>query len=153
MEAFPFRRREWAAVQQAARAVADAALGASPSRRASRFADLCALLGDLRERYGDHPVLLETEADFTVVATSAVALYRRAELLAAAHSLPALSIRLSLARLLVEELGQPGPAREALLACRDDLPDASVADCAAWTALLAECDRKTPDRPPRSRRP
>ena len=151
MEAFPFRRKEWAAVSEAARAVADATLGASPSRRASRFAELRAQLGDLRDRYGDHPVLLETEADFTPEPAAAVALYRRAELLAAAHSLPALSIRLSLARLLVEELGQPGPAREALLACRDDLPDASVADCAAWTALLAECDRKSPDKPGRRR--
>ncbi len=146
MNPFPFTRKEWEPVQEAARAVADAALGAAPSRRAARFAELKELLARLREKYEEHPVLLETEADFTPEAATAVALYRRAELQAAAAGLPALSIRLSLARLLVEELGQPGPAREALIACRDELPDASVADCAAWTSLLSECDRRDPGR-------
>jgi hypothetical protein len=153
MKAFPFGQKEWAPVQEAARAVADAALGASPSRRAARFAALKSLLADLRETHGDHPVLLETEADFTPDAAPAVALYRRAELVAAAHRLPALSIRLSLARLLVEELGQPDPARQTLVACRDELPDASVADCATWTALLSECDRQAPARPGKLTKP
>src|SRR2546421_426429 len=57
---------------------------------------------------------------------------------------PPLSIRLSLARVLAEELDQRAEAREALLACRDELPWSLEADCVAWATLLAACP---PDLP------
>ena len=152
MDRFPFTKREWKAVRAAASAVAEAS---GPSQRSVRFAELKAALEALKGTYGDHPVLLETEADFTPEPASAAKLYRAAELYAAANELPTLTIRLSLARVLVEELNQPREARAALLACRDELPDASVADCGAWTTLLSECDRKSqarPDKPTKPRR-
>lgn len=143
MEKFPFNRREWKAVRAAAEAVAEAT---APSQRTVRFAELRAVLEKLRDTHGDHPVLIETEADFTTDPAAAAKLYRAAELYAAANELPTLSIRLSLARLLVEELENPQEARAALIACRDELPDAAAAECEAWNALLAECDRLAPGK-------
>jgi hypothetical protein len=141
MDKFPFSKREWRAVRAAAAAVAEAS---GPSQRTVRFDELRAALAGLRDKYGDHPVLIETEADFTSDPGTAAKLYRAAELYAAANELPTLSIRLSLARLLVEELGEPNEARAALIACRDELPGAAAAACEAWNALLAECDRLAP---------
>src|SRR6476620_3189167 len=122
MDRFPFSKREWKAVRAAAAAVAEAS---GPSQRAVRFDDLRAALTGLKDKYGDHPVLIEIEADFTAEPATAAKLYRAAELYAAANELPTLSIRLSLAKLLVEELDDPQEARAALIACRDELPDAA----------------------------
>ena len=49
----------------------------------------------LRARHGEHPVLLETRADFAEDDVERVALYRRAAGLAAVHGLATLNIRLS----------------------------------------------------------
>jgi hypothetical protein len=141
MDRFPFSKREWKAVRTAAAGVAEAS---GPSQRSVRFDELRAALGGLRDKYGDHPVLIETEADFTADPALAAKLYRAAELYAAANGLPTLSIRLSLAKLLLEELADVQEARAALIACRDELPDAAATQCETWNALLAECDRLAP---------
>jgi hypothetical protein len=143
MDQFPFTKREWKAVRAAAAAVAEAS---GPSQRTVRFGELKAALEALREKHGDHPVLLETEADFTSDPASAAKLYRAAELYAAANELPTLTIRLSLARVLVEELNQPREARAALIACREELPQAAATDCEAWNALMTECERLAPEK-------
>ena len=63
---------------------------------------------------------------------------------AVAANWPTLSIRLSLAHVLAEELDLRAEARDALLACRDELPWSLEADCVAWATLLAACP---PDLP------
>ena len=140
----PFTAGEWDAVRWAAKAITEAAQADDPGRRAARFADLQSILAELRGRHGDHPLLWETEADFTPDPVAAVELYRLAESAAVAADKPTLSIRVSLARVLIEELGLPGEAREALLSCRDELPWARYFDCRAWTALLAACPPDVP---------
>ena len=45
---------------------------------------------------------------------------------------------------LAEELGEPAEAREVLLACRDELPNAPEADWHAWADLLAACPPEFP---------
>jgi hypothetical protein len=132
---------DWAAVRAAARAISALSAADTPRLRAARFADLQAVLAKLRRRYGDLPALFETEADFTLAPAAAVALYRRAEQVALIHGLPTVSIRVSLARLLLNELGHPAAARAALLACSDELPGAAEADCDAWSQLLTRCER------------
>jgi len=138
----PLTSAELHAVRRAARAVARAAKAGDPDRRATRFADLQSLLAEVRERRGDHPVLWELEADFTADPAIAADLYRRAEKAASGALLPTLSIRLSLARLLLKELGHPGEARTALLACAGELSDASEKQSAAWAELLATCEER-----------
>src|SRR5687767_8970889 len=71
MDRFPFSKKEWRAVRDAARAVAEAVETNDPEHRETRFAELQKLLKGLRERHGDHPALLETEADFTLDAPTA----------------------------------------------------------------------------------
>ena len=144
MERFPFTKREWRVVRDAAREVADATTGGLPSRRAARLADFKTALNALRDKHGEHPALLETEADFTTDPPTAVALYRRAEELAAANGLPTLSIRISLARLLVEDLGQPAAARVALVACEPELAAAGVIESECWKELMANCSQQAP---------
>jgi predicted alpha/beta-fold hydrolase len=64
---FPFSDAEWDAVVVAARAVVNAAIAEDRVLAASAFAELQAVLNDLRTRHGDHPILAETEADFVGV--------------------------------------------------------------------------------------
>jgi hypothetical protein len=64
VEAFPFTESEWASVQEAALLVVNAALVEDPVLRASHVSGLFDVLVDLRVRHGEHPVLLETQADF-----------------------------------------------------------------------------------------
>lgn len=144
MKELPYTTGEWDAVRWAAGAITEAANAGDAAGREARFADLQSLLAELQQKHGDHPLLWETEADFTPDAAAAAQLYRVAEALAVAANLPTLSIRLSLARLLADELGQPAEAREALLACRDELPWAREADCMAWANLLAACPPEFP---------
>jgi hypothetical protein len=144
MDDFALTEDEWDMVQWAAGAVTTAAQANDPERRAARFADLRAILSELRGRKGNHPILWETEADFTLEPRPAADLYVRAERAAVERRLPTLTIRLSLARLLIDEMGRPAAGRATLLACADELPQASEAQCAAWSALLAAC---TPDSP------
>lgn len=140
----PFTAAEWDAVRWAARAVTEAVQADDPTRRASRFADLQGILTELRKQHGDHPLLFETEADFTPDPSAAAVLYRLAEDTAVAAEWPTMSIRLSLANVLFEELGQPSAAREVLLACREELPWSDEADCQAWSTLLAACPPEFP---------
>lgn len=140
----PFTAGEWDAVRWAAGAVTEAAQADDAARRAARFADLRSILAELRGRYGNHPLLWETEADFTPGPEAAAELYRLAEAAAVAVNWPTLSIRLSLAHVLAEELDQRAEAREALLACRDELPWSLEADCVAWATLLSACPPDVP---------
>jgi len=64
METFPFSEAEWDAVLVASRAIVNAELAEDRILRQSAFVELPAVLAGLRDRYGDHPILVETEADF-----------------------------------------------------------------------------------------
>src|SRR4051794_17764499 len=110
----PMTSDELNAVRGAAQAVTRAAEAGDIDLRAALFADLQSVLAEVRQRRGDHPVLWELEADFTPDPAVAADLYRRAERAALEAGLPTLSIRLSLARVLLKELGCPGQARAAL---------------------------------------
>lgn len=140
MEAFPFTEAEWAAVREAARPVVNAWLAEDTVLRASHLVGLLDVLAGLRARHGDHPVLLETEADFTEDDAERVARYRRAAEIAAAHGLPTLSIRLSLARVLLDS-GEQGAALAGLLACEGELVEGDESERASWVELVAEARR------------
>jgi hypothetical protein len=133
---------ELEAVYRAARSVARAAKAEDVERRVARFADLQSVLAEVRQRRGDHPTLWELEADFASDPAVAADLYMRAEKAASDAGMPTLSVRLSLARLLVRELGYHREARAALLACADELPEASEKECAAWGELLTACEQR-----------
>jgi hypothetical protein len=143
MEAFPFTAEEWSCVSEAARAVLNATFAEDDVLHASRFEELRCVLSELRGKYGQHPALLETEADFTEDPSTRVELYEQAKQFALAGGWVTYSIRISLARVLLEELGNPGQALQELMTCRDE-----VAACAAesereeWHELQRECARQ-----------
>lgn len=137
MEAFPFTEAEWASVEEAALPVVNATLADDPVLRASHLIELLDVLASLRARHGDHPVLLETQADFAEDDVERVALYRRAAGIAAAHRLPTLGIRLSLARVYLDT-GDPGAALAELLACKGELGEGDESERASWAELVVE---------------
>lgn len=138
MKAFPFTAAEWEAVRAASSSVVNAALADDDVLEASHLVGLGDVLGDLRSRYGDHPVLVETEADFAADDDERIGLYRRATRVAVANGLPTLSIRLSLADLLIE-IGKTVAAREELLACQGESTSGDESDRETWAELMAAC--------------
>jgi hypothetical protein len=147
MMPFPFTEVEWAAVREAVLQVDNSGLADDEVLRASHLASLLDVLAMLRTRYGDHPVLVETEADFTEDDYERVALYHRAAATALDNGLPTLSIRLSLAEVLLE-LGRPVEAAAELLACEPDLVNCDESERASWSELSTEARRATPGPAP-----
>lgn len=134
MDAFPFTEAEWEEVTEVSWSVTNATLANDPTLRASFFMELQQVLHVLRGRYGEHSVLLETEADFSEDADVRLTLYRQSLELAERHSLPTLSIRLSLAQRLIECERREEAARE-LLACKREVECADRYDSEQWKAL------------------
>ncbi|MBN9522744.1 hypothetical protein J0H58_30205 [bacterium] len=125
--------------------VVNAGLADDPALRASYLIGLRDVLAGLRARYGDHPVLLETEADFAEDTEERVALYRRAAGIAERHGLPTLGIQLSLARVLLDA-GESGAALAELRACEGELGEGDDSARAEWAQLVAEASPAEPNR-------
>ncbi|HQU46113.1 MAG TPA: hypothetical protein PK867_25090 [Pirellulales bacterium] len=142
MDSFPFSAEEWDKVSEAARAVTNATLVDDQVLEASQFIELQTVLDELRARHGEHPTLIETEADFENDVSRRRDMYRAAVQLAEAHALPTLSIRISLARLLLEDFGDSQSAAKELEACRHELAtNGHDWDRKEWSDLLDLCQR------------
>lgn len=139
MDPFPLTDEEWRALQDAALAVTNAALAGDTLLRESHFQELAATLAQLRGRYGNHPLLLETLADHTDDEAERVRLYRQAVGVAARHGIITYTIRLSLAEVLLDR-GEAEAAQVELDACHDEvtaLGDRS--DRKNWEQLRRRC--------------
>lgn len=143
MEQFPFTEPEWGQVVDATLDVTNATLADDEVLRGSCLVTLQQVLGELRQRYGDHPALVETAADFIDDEADRVVLYKLAIGSAAGHGLPTLSIRLSLARLLLE-MGRSAEAKSELSACEGELPNGDEAERKEWLAVAAEARQTKP---------
>jgi hypothetical protein len=146
MDIFPFTQADWQRVNAAANAVTNATLTDDAVLYASKYSELEAVLEDLRERYGDHPILLETQADFHDAPSLQLDLYRSAIRLAEQNALPTLTIRLSLASLLLEEFADPKQAKKDLAACHSELSRyANESEKNEWRELMSKCrEEKSP---------
>jgi hypothetical protein len=142
MNTFPFTATEWQGVEEASHRVLNATLSDDSILRASAFEGLLAVLDGLRSRYGDHPILLETEADFLEDPLQRVLVYRSALERATSAALPTLSIRLSLACVLLESFHDTEQAARELMACKSEVEDADEHDRNAWMELVRECRRQ-----------
>jgi hypothetical protein len=143
MDAFPFSEAEWATVVEASRCLTNATLADDEVLSASCLVALKDVLSTLRERYGEHPVLLETEADFIDNAEERIALYETALRASVAHGLPTLSIRISYAAVLLD-LGRSVAAMGELLAGKDELASADEYEQKQWRELLAKAGKPEP---------
>jgi hypothetical protein len=142
MDDFPFSTGDWSRVQHAARAVVNATLAGDAVLRASHFEELHLVVAELRGRYGDHPVLLETEADFSDDPVERRNLYQAAVQQARQADLVTCSARLALARLLLDDFDEPDRAFEELLACEPELAaHADESERREWAGLLARCGK------------
>lgn len=147
VDAFPFTKIEWDRVTEASRALVNATLADDAVLQASLFAELQAVLEELRAGHGDHPVLLETEADFHDDPHSQRDMYLSAIRLAEAHALPTYTIRLSLARVLLENFDDPARATNELRACERELPQhADQGEMGDWSKLIRECEGRLAGR-------
>jgi hypothetical protein len=143
MDAFPFSESDWQRVKQVTLALLNASLIDDARLEASLFSELLRVLDELRAQYGDHPVLRETEADFLEDPAGRVDAYRTAIRVAEEHHLPTLSIRVSLARVLLENFTDPIRAKSELAACRSELSaNADRGEMQEWSELMTECLRQ-----------
>ena len=142
MREFPFTKADWNRVSEAARAIVNATLIDDDVLADCRFSDLRETLDDLREKYGEHPILLETEADFRHDPNEAISLYSQALAMARENGLPTETICLSYARALIENRRDLDQARELLKACHDTIhaggDEADIRDHDDLTAVLGD---------------
>ncbi len=123
METFPFTAAEWKQVIDSTHPLMEARLAEDNSLAEAKLKILRSRLLDLKNKYGEHPILLETEADFVEEASEAKSLYERALSLAKENSLPIASISISYAYLVFAYLEDPKSAQEILESCRDEVYD------------------------------
>ena len=140
MEEFPFTAEEWERVRQAGERGLNATLQDDDVLSASCFCDLQDVLTELREIYGNHPILIETEADFTDDPHVQQRLYEEALSIAEHERLPTYTIRLSLAGTLIERFQAADLARDQLLACRSEVEHlGDEYELQQWQELMAKC--------------
>jgi hypothetical protein len=109
--------------------------------RESLFVELVTELHALRERYGNHPILVETEADFCDDPLLQRNGYRLAIRLAESNGLPTFSIRMSLADLLLTYFDDSTEAAHELRACEPELATQSDEwDMQEWSSLMRRCE-------------
>ena len=132
MDAWPFTEADWEAVEEAIVALVNASGEEADDMIAAKLKDVFDLLEALAIKYGPHPVLYETKADILPNPAGRVELYRQAISLAESHDLQTLTIRLSLAEVLIEDLGDFAGARKELAACKGELTDEDMEE---WQAL------------------
>jgi hypothetical protein len=137
VDEFPFSKAEWDAVSDAAFPIVNATIADDAALRDSLLIELQEVLATLRNRHGDHPVLLETEADYADNTQERLRLYRRAIVVAELNELPTLTIRLSVAQLLIDT-GDRDKALEELIACQGETKTADSYYAGEWSRLRAE---------------
>lgn len=135
MEQFPFTDADWDTLKPLALAILNASLADDEIIAASLRIDMLELLDGLRAKYGDHPVLLETEADYTDDSSERVSLYRQAVKIAEENGLQTLSIRMSLAFTLMQ-LDDPVAALDELWMCGGEVDVANDDERKHWLELL-----------------
>ena len=141
MDEFPFADEDWSRVSEAGWAIVHASEMEDDILTAAARSEVRAILTELTEAYGTHPVLIETAADFADDPHERVLLYRQAHQLATEHELPKYTILISLARVLIDDLSQPAAARGYLLECRSEIDSlADEGEQREWRELVARVD-------------
>lgn len=138
MDAWPFSEEDWESVEEAVIDLVNASGEEDDEVIAANLKNVFDLLEALAIKYGPHPVLYETKADILPNPAERVELYRQAIRLAESNALQTLTIRLSLAEVLIEDLGNFAAARKELEACKDELTEEDLDE---WQALAEKANR------------
>jgi hypothetical protein len=140
MQEFPFSQSDWQRVENITARITEACLADDHIVQASLFEELQALLVELRNRYGEHPILIETEADFTDDPLRQMDLYRSAIHLAEINQLPTYTIHISFANILFHGFQNSNQAINELMACELEVSQrADQWEKQEWHELMKEC--------------
>lgn len=140
MQEIPFSRTDWQLVCDQTLAIVNASRVEDWALHASLVIELQYLLEDLRQKYGEHPVLLETEAGYLDDPILQRAKYQTAIELAVANKLATITIRMSYARLLIDEFDDIRQARKELQACNAEMLYSDDNDHKEeWAELMGRC--------------
>jgi hypothetical protein len=140
LDPFPFSEEEWSRVCDAAHAITDASSMDVAVLMASRKVEMQIVIQALRNVHGDHPILLETEADYADDPIERRELYLRALDGAVRGNIPTYTIRIFLARVLLDHFADPQAAEAQLTACEAEVADlADDWDRNVWRELLQQC--------------
>jgi hypothetical protein len=140
MEEFPFSADDWNRVEELATEIVNASAMDDDVLGASKVENMREHLAELRDRYGEHPILIETEADFEDDPLRRKDLYLAAIALAEANALPSYTIRISLAGVLIDELHDPLGAAQQLSACERETQQQGDDDQRRqWGELMQRC--------------
>lgn len=137
MEAWPFGEEDWQSVEEAVIDLVNASAEEDDEMIAANLKNVFDLLEALAIKYGPHPVLYETKADILPNPAERVELYKQAISLAESNALQTLTIRLSLAEVLIEDLGDFAEARQQLEACKGELTEEDLDE---WNALAEKAN-------------
>jgi hypothetical protein len=148
----PFTGREWQSVVNAGFGLVDATARENDPRYRPALRQMRRVIARLRAKYGRHPVLLETLADFEDDVAKRLRLYREAIDRATRLTFPTFSIRASLASLLLDEGRSAREARDQLEACakevrrRDDSYERKEHAQLLRRATLAMARKRVPNK-------
>jgi hypothetical protein len=141
MKAWPFSEDDWESVQETVFDLVNISNEEDGELIAVKIKDVLDLLEALAIKYGPHPVLFETKADIMTNAVERVELYRQAINLAEQESLPTTTVRLSLAEVLIEDLGDNDAAKKELELCKEELTEED--DLEEWKSLTERANQST----------
>ena len=143
MDHFPFTEAEWNRIKDITLSIVNASSANDEILSASCLQTLLEHLDNLRARYGEHPVLDETEADFLDDPSEQIDKYRSAIRMAEENALPAMSIRVSLAGVYLNSVSDYQRAIVELRACEPELAKGIGIDeyeRGQWEELVKKCD-------------
>ena len=138
MDAWPFSEEDWSSIEEAVVDLVNSTDEKDDELIATKLKDVYDLLEALAIKYGPHPVLYETKADIIPNPKERVELYKEAIFLAEINYLTAISSRLSLAEVLIEDLGDYEAAKKELEACKVELTEDDMEE---WSALTERANR------------
>jgi hypothetical protein len=136
MDPWPFEDEEWDEISELTHRLTNSTLADDQILHGSIHRELIERLCELMEKYGEHPVLLETLADFAEDPNERLSLYWKALKLSVKHEMPTLTIRIFLAELLIEEFQDAKEARQVLKDGEDEFLDREEEP--EWVSKFAE---------------
>ena len=136
MDPWLFEDEEWDEIGELTHRLTNSTLADDDVLHESIHRELIERLCELTEKYGDHPVLLETLADYVEDPNERLLLYRKALQLSEKHGMPTLTIRVWLAELLLEELNDAAEARRVLKDGEDEFLEGDQEP--EWVSKFAE---------------
>jgi len=140
---FPYTTEEGDQITEIAKGLVNAGFADDEPKRAQRLSQLHDCLQKLIGKYGEHPTLIELQADFADTFEEGMSLYQKAKQISMSLGLSIRSICLSMAVLVLREKDAKGEAREFLQECQNEMGDANEYELWKLEEINAACNATT----------